>query len=363
MFVARERELKALKDVYEKKGFGMTIIYGRRRVGKSTLIKEFIKGKSAIFYTSTKVGAQRNLELFTKEALAVLDPAMSAAKFSSVESVLDIITNKMPDDKKTILVIDELPYWADKDEALLSVLQKYIDTKDFRDVDRVQKNILRGYQYDIAHYATAEEKVKAEKCYLTLGKQLLDKENHKFQYKEIESGGRAQKYYSSIEWLLRADIIHLCRLVTDIRYDLDDYARDDFFRAYTTDMSLLVAMKDFALKQHIVENTLLGNTKGGIYECAIADALYKKRYQLYFYKNETTKKELEFIIQMNGEVVPIEVKSGNSRSNSLNSIINNDFKITHAYKFIDGNIGISEKGIMTLPIYMAAFLPEYQAED
>jgi len=242
-------------------------------------------------------------------------------------------------------------------------VQKYIDTKDFRDVDRVQKNILRGYQYDIAHYATAEEKVKAEKCYLTLGKQLLDKENHKFQYKEIESGGRAQKYYSSIEWLLRADIIHLCRLVTDIRYDLDDYARDDFFRAYTTDMSLLVAMKDFALKQHIVENTLLGNTKGGIYECAIADALYKKRYQLYFYKNETTKKELEFIIQMNGEVVPIEVKSGNSRSNSLNSIINNDFKITHAYKFIDGNIGISEKGIMTLPIYMAAFLPEYQAED
>ncbi len=129
MFVARERELKALKDVYEKKGFGMTIIYGRRRVGKSTLIKEFIKGKSAIFYTSTKVGAQRNLELFTKEALAVLDPAMSAAKFSSVESVLDIITSKMPDDKKTILVIDELPYWADKDEALLSVLQKYIDTK------------------------------------------------------------------------------------------------------------------------------------------------------------------------------------------------------------------------------------------
>ena len=129
MFVARERELKALKDVYEKKGFGMTIIYGRRRVGKSTLIKEFIKGKSAIFYTATKVGAERNLELFTKEALDALDPAMSAAKFSSVESVLDIITSKMPDDKKTILVIDELPYWADKDEALLSVLQKYIDTK------------------------------------------------------------------------------------------------------------------------------------------------------------------------------------------------------------------------------------------
>ena len=127
-------------------------------------------------------------------------------------------------------------------------VQKYIDTKDFRDVDSVQKNLLQGYQYDIAHYATAEEKVKAEKCYLTLAKQLLDKENHKFQYKEIEHGARAQKYYSSIEWLLRADMVQLCKLVTDVKYDLEDYARNDFFRAYTTDLSLLVSMKDFSLK-------------------------------------------------------------------------------------------------------------------
>ena len=124
-------------------------------------------------------------------------------------------------------------------------VQKYIDTKDFREIDRIQRSLLQGYQYDIAHYATAEEKVKAEKCYLSLAKQLLDKENHKFQYKEVEHGGRAQKYFSSIEWLLRADMVHLCKLVTDVRFDLDDYARDDFFRAYTTDLSLLMAMKDF----------------------------------------------------------------------------------------------------------------------
>ena len=129
MFVGRERELQALKDVYDKNGFGMTVIYGRRRVGKSTLIREFIKGKRAIFYTATKVGAERNLELFSGQVLEVLDPAMSSATFSSIENVLDIITKKLPDDEKTILVIDELPYWAEKDEALLTVLQKYIDTQ------------------------------------------------------------------------------------------------------------------------------------------------------------------------------------------------------------------------------------------
>lgn len=243
------------------------------------------------------------------------------------------------------------------------VLWNYVNTNDFRVADKIQREILLGYQYDIAHYATAEEKVKAEKCYLSLGTQLLNKENHKFQYKEVEKGGRAQKYFSSVEWLLRADIISLCRLVTDIRYDLNDYAREDFFRAYTTDLSLLVAMKDFGLKQHIVENTLEANTKGGIYECFVADALLKKRLPLFFYKNETTKKEIDFITQIDGKIIPIEVKSKNSKATSLNWVLENKIpdseKIT-AYKFIDGNLGIEKisgnKEIVSAPIYMSAFL-------
>ncbi len=234
-------------------------------------------------------------------------------------------------------------------------VQKYIEDRDFREVDSIQKSQLRGYQYDIAHYATAEEKVKAEKCFISLSKQLLDKENHKFQYKEIEKGARAQKYYSSIEWLLRADIVHICKKVTDIVYDLEDYAKDDFFRVYTADLSLLIAMKDFSLKQHIIENTLSGNTKGGLYECAIADAFHKKGYSLYFYKNDTTKRELDFVIQKDGKVIPIEVKSGNSRANSLGAIMKKK-NISLAYKFIDGNIGDSEDGIVTLPLYMATFI-------
>ena len=130
MFIGRERELKSLNEVYSKAGFGMTIIYGRRRVGKSYLITEFIKDKKAIFYTATKVGAERNLELFSKQVLDVLDPEYSDATFPSIESVLDILTRKLSEtDEKIILVIDELPYWAEKDEAILSILQKYIDTK------------------------------------------------------------------------------------------------------------------------------------------------------------------------------------------------------------------------------------------
>ena len=113
MFIGREKELQSLQELYDQKGFSMMVIYGRRRIGKSTLITEFIRDKKAIFYASTKVGKERNLELFTKQVLSVLAPELMNVSFSSLEDVFDFITNKLSEEK-TILVIDELPYWAEK---------------------------------------------------------------------------------------------------------------------------------------------------------------------------------------------------------------------------------------------------------
>ena len=82
----------------------------------------------------------------------------------------------------------------------------------------------------------------------------------------------------------------------------------------------------------------------------------KKGYQLYFYKNETTKREIDVVIQKDGMVVPIEVKGGNTRANSLKSLMKNHKDISYGYKFADGNIGVGEDGIITLPLYMIAFI-------
>jgi len=128
MFVGRKRELSSLEKLYHQQGFGMTVIYGRRRIGKSTLIREFLKDKRAIFYTATKVGKARNLELFYQQVVSLLDPALTGVSFPSLEAILDFITDRLSGDK-LVLVIDELPYWAQDDGALLSVLQKYIDTR------------------------------------------------------------------------------------------------------------------------------------------------------------------------------------------------------------------------------------------
>lgn len=127
MFVGRERELTALKEWYDKDGIGMMVIYGRRRIGKSTLITEFAKGKRTIFYTATKIGKNRNLELFSKQVVDLLMPGLGEVRFPATEAVFDFIDKNMGSEK-IVLVIDELPYWAERDEALLSVLQKYMDT-------------------------------------------------------------------------------------------------------------------------------------------------------------------------------------------------------------------------------------------
>ena len=91
IFIGRERELTSLKEFYEKDGIGMTVIYGRRRIGKSTLITEFVKDKKTIFYTATKVGKNRNLELFSKQVVDLLMPGVENIGFHTTEAVFDFI--------------------------------------------------------------------------------------------------------------------------------------------------------------------------------------------------------------------------------------------------------------------------------
>ena len=72
--------------------------------------------------------------------------------------------------------------------------------------------------------------------------------------------------------------------------------------------------------------------------------------------SELTKREIDVIIQQDGKVIPIEVKSGNTRANSLKALLKNNKDIPYGYKFVDGNTGVSEDGIITLPLYMIAFI-------
>lgn len=100
MFVGREQELASLEEFYAKDGIGMTVIYGRRRIGKSTLITEFVKDKKTVFYTATKIGKTRNLELFSKQVLDLFMPGIENISFNSIEAVFDFIDKNIQTIKK-----------------------------------------------------------------------------------------------------------------------------------------------------------------------------------------------------------------------------------------------------------------------
>ena len=106
-------------------------------------------------------------------------------------------------------------------------------------------------------------------------------------------------------------------------------------------------------KLAILNNTLKGFVKGGIFENFIAEELIKKGYGLHYYKPNDDS-ELEFVIENDGEVVPVEVKAGNTATVSLNGFINK-YNPTKAYKFISGNVGTADTKI-TLPHYMVMFM-------
>ena len=114
-----------------------------------------------------------------------------------------------------------------------------------------------------------------------------------------------------------------------------------------------MALFGFATKQALLNGKLKGPAKGGIYENFVAETLIKNGYTLHYYKPNDNS-ELEFVIEKDGEVIPIEVKAGNTATKSLNLFIET-FEPTTAYKLINGNIGQNEEKI-TLPHYLTMFI-------
>ena len=127
-FIGREQELAALEKRNTMEGFQMLVMYGRRRVGKSTLLQKFVAGKKAVFYTAIRSGAQRNLELLSQRVIEALLPGMSGVTFSSYEDLFSSL-GKVSSEEHIIFVIDELPYLVEQEPAILSILQKAIDTE------------------------------------------------------------------------------------------------------------------------------------------------------------------------------------------------------------------------------------------
>jgi AAA+ ATPase superfamily predicted ATPase len=125
MFLARERELQALETMYEKDGFQMAIVYGRRRIGKTALLNEFIKGKTALYLPAEEVNDALNLKKFS----SLFGEKLGLSTFPAYENWNDLLEAicESFQNQRAVIIIDEYPYAAYANKSLNSILQHIID--------------------------------------------------------------------------------------------------------------------------------------------------------------------------------------------------------------------------------------------
>lgn len=262
--------------------------------------------------------------------------------YDAREAVPDVLHNKYETLVREFIVVGGMP----------EVVADYVEYKDFNRVHEIQSRLISDYEDDIAQHAKSVEKVKVRKCYDSIPDQLA-RENKKFKYSEVEKKSTAKKYGDSIQWLVDANMAFCCRNLNTPAMPLRYNEKENEFKLYINDTGLLMALFGYNTKLAVLNNTLTGFAKGGIYENFIAETLVKKGYSLHYFK-PSDELELEFIIEKDGEVLPIEVKAGNTATKSLNRfIVKYDSLI--AYKIMAGNIGETDRKL-SLPHYMAMFL-------
>ncbi len=232
-------------------------------------------------------------------------------------------------------------------------VKTFHQTNNYQEVAAVQKAILASYRSDIDRYASTNDRQKINDCYQSIPRQLA-KEYTKFQYKIAHPKGSARYYNSSIQWLIDAGLTQKCVNVSLPILPLLAYELPSHFKLYLTDIGLLTNLCGWSTQKALLENTIYGPAKGGIYENLIFDMLLKRGCELHYFKDENSTQEIEFLYAKDGYVIPIEVKSKNGPTKSLNTFLKK-YKPPVAYKFTAGNLGIIENKV-TIPFYMAMFI-------
>ena len=244
--------------------------------------------------------------------------------------------------------------------GLPEAVNAFLRTNNMNEVRKVYQSILKEYRDDMVKYAPDKDKPHIRECFNSVPKQLA-KENKKFQYSKVKPGGRGETYAGSLQWLEDAGVICRCYNTDITGLPMEGNAKDNVFKVYMSDIGLLVEMLGEGTRADILQGNL-GGFKGAIYENLMADTLHKKSQTLYYFQKDSGL-ELDFLVRMNGECVPLEVKAKSSKSKSARTVLNHPEKyhVKQIIKFGDYNIG-REGNLLTLPSYMQ-FLLNLQPEE
>ena len=229
-------------------------------------------------------------------------------------------------------------------------VMQYAETKDYILVRHTQDTILASYLNDMSKYNNLNEIKKTRLTYDNITVQL-SKKNTRFQYKLIKKGGRASEFENAIEWLCLSGIVSQVYRVEQIKKPLENYRDIDAFKIYVSDMGLLCAKKDVAVNDILYMVDELNDFKGGMTENYVNVQLLINGYNTYYWQSERGA-EIDFVIQREGKLIPIEVKSAdNTRAKSL-KVYMDTFSPEYAIKLSSKNFGF-EDNKKIVPLYAA----------
>ena len=229
-------------------------------------------------------------------------------------------------------------------------VMQFAETKDYILVRHIQDTILASYLNDMGKYNTPNKIKKIMLVYDSITVQL-SKKNTRFQYKLIKKGGRASEFENAIEWLCLSGIVSQVYKVEQIKKPLENYRDIDAFKIYVSDLGLLCAKKDLAANDILYMVEEINDFKGGMAENYVNVQLSINGYHTYYWESERGA-EIDFIIQRDGQLIPIEVKSAdNTRAKSL-KVYMDTYKPAYAIKLSAKNFGL-EGNKKIVPLYAA----------
>ena len=229
-------------------------------------------------------------------------------------------------------------------------VMQFAQTKDYILVRHMQDSILASYLNDMSKYNHSNEIKKTRLAYDNITVQL-SKKNTRFQYKLIKKGGRASEFENAIEWLCLSGIVSRVYRVEQIKKPLENYRDIDAFKIYVSDTGLLCAKKDLIANDVLYMVDEINDFKGGMMENYVHIQLMINGYRTYYWESERGA-EIDFVIQREGQLIPIEVKSAdNTRAKSL-KLYMDMYNPAYAIKLSAKNFGFEDRK-KVVPLYAA----------
>ena len=265
--------------------------------------------------------------------------------FTERKPVDELVHQKMMQHFQRYLVVGGMP----------AAVQEYVNSGDINKVTTIQRNIIELYKLDFTRYEQEDKKLMLIAVFDQIPSQLL-KQNRRFNYSDIKKGLRFERLEDSFLWLSNAGAAIPVYNATEPRIALNQNAKSSLLKLYSSDVGLLTCQYGNAIRVKILTGDTSVNL-GGVYENAVAQELHTHGFPMYFY-NSHKNGELDFLVEQDLKVVPIEVKSGKDyyvHSAITKAMSNTEYGIETAYVLANCNIALADK-MVYLPVYLCTFI-------